>query len=171
MQDYLYFSYGSNMSSKRIKNRINSANIISSGTLENHKLMFHKISDDGSGKCDAFFTDNPTDNIYGVIYSINEKDLDKLDIFEARGHGYEKKPVVIKRFNGNEVKAFTYYATDIDEGLKPYTWYKYHVLHGAVENNLPPDYISFIDSFNSVTDPDKENAADELSIYLKNFNN
>ena len=167
MQDYLYFSYGSNMSSKRIKNRINSANIISSGTLENHKLMFHKISDDGSGKCDAFFTDNPTDNIYGVIYSINEKDLDKLDIFEARGHGYEKKPVVIKRFNGNEVKAFTYCATDIDEGLKPYTWYKYHVLHGAVENNLPPDYMSFIDSFNSIADPDKENAADELSIYLK----
>ena len=155
------------MSSKRIKNRINSANIISSGTLENYKLMFHKISEDDSGKCDSFFTDNPTDNIYWVIYSINEKDLDKLDIFEARGHGYEKKPVVIKRFNGNKVKAFTYCATDIDEGLKPYTWYKYHVLLGAVENDLPPDYISFIDSFNSVADPDKENAADELSIYLK----
>jgi hypothetical protein len=36
-----------------------------------------------------------------------------------------------------------------------------------VENNLPPDYMSFIDSFNSIADPDKENAADELSIYLK----
>jgi hypothetical protein len=59
----------------------------------------------------------------------------------------------------------------IEKSLLPFSWYKYHVLHGAMENNLPPDYISFIDSFNSVTDPDKENAADELSIYLKNYNN
>jgi len=166
MLDILYFSYGSNMSSKRLKKRVRSAEVISRGILVGHELKFHKKSKkDGSGKCDAFFTDNPTDNIYGVIYSINEKDLDKLDKFEALGHGYEKKPVVIKRFNGNDVKAFTYYATDIDEGLKPYTWYKYHVLHGAVENNLPPDYISFIDSFNSNADPDKENAVDELSMY------
>ena len=165
MQHILYFSYGSNLSSRRLKNRVESARVISSGILEKYKLMFHKISNDGSGKCDAFFTDNPTDNIYGVIYSINEKDLPKLDSCEGLGYGYEKKPVVIKKFNGNDVKAFTYYATDIDEGLKPYTWYKYHVLHGAVENNLPPDYISFIDSFNSNADPDKENAVDELSMY------
>jgi gamma-glutamylcyclotransferase (GGCT)/AIG2-like uncharacterized protein YtfP len=90
IQDILYFAYGSNMSSRRLKNRVESANVISTGILEKYKLKFHKISEDGSGKCDAFFTDNPTDNIYGVIYSINEKDLDKLDIFEARGHGYEK---------------------------------------------------------------------------------
>ena len=81
--------------------------------------------------------------------------------------GYKKENVDIIKANGEKVKAFTYLATRIDESLLPFRWYKYHVLHGAVENDLPPDYISFIDSFNSVADPDKENAADELSIYLK----
>ena len=167
MQDYLYFSYGSNMSSMRLKKRVKSTEVISSGILENHKLMFHKISDDGSGKCDAFFTDNPTDNIYGVIYSIHENDLKQLDSYEGLNDGYKKENVDIIIANGEKVKAFTYIATNIEKSLLPFSWYKYHVLHGAVENNLPPDYMSFIDSFNSIADPDKENAADELSIYLK----
>jgi hypothetical protein len=88
-------------------------------------------------------------------------------VFEGLDKGYKKENVDIIKANGEKVKAFTYLATRIDESLLPFRWYKYHVLHGAVENDLPPDYISFIDSFNSVADPDKENAADELSIYLK----
>ena len=172
MQDYLYFSYGSNMSSMRLKKRVESAEVISSGILENHKLVFHKKSTkDGSGKCDAFLTNSPNDKVYGVIYSIHKNDLKRLDSFEDLNGGYKKEDVDIAIANGEKVKAFTYIATNIEKSLLPFSWYKYHVLHGAVENNLPPDYISFIDSFNSVTDPDKENAADELSIYLKNFNN
>ncbi len=168
MQDYLYFSYGSNMSSMRLKNRVESAEVISSGILENHKLVFHKKSTkDGSGKCDAFLTNSPNDKVHGVIYSIHKDDLKRLDSFEGLNDGYKKENVDIIKANGEKVKAFTYLATRIDESLLPFRWYKYHVLHGAVENDLPPDYISFIDSFNSVADPDKENAADELSIYLK----
>ena len=154
------------MSSRRLKKRVRSAEVISRGILVGHELKFHKKSKkDGSGKCDAFFTDSIYDRVYGVIYSIKDEDLPKLDRCEGLGYGYEKKDVVIKILNDEEIKALTYFATDIKAGLKPYTWYKYHVLHGAVENNLPPDYISFIDSFNSVDDPDKENATDELSIY------
>ena len=167
IQDILYFAYGSNMSSRRLKNRVESANVISTGILEKYKLKFHKISEDGSGKCDAYFTNVLNDKINGVIYSIHEKDLDKLDDCEGLDKGYKKENVDIIKANGEKVKAFTYLSTRIDESLLPFRWYKYHVLHGAVENDLPPDYISFIDSFNSVADPDKENAADELSIYLK----
>ena len=165
IQGVLNFSYGSNMSLGRLINRVSSAEVISFGFLERHKLKFHKKSIDGSGKCNAYFTDEPNDKIYGVIYSIKETDLNKLDRCEGRGSGYEKKDVIIKRINSDGIKAFTYCATDLEKGLKPYTWYKYHVLHGAVENSLPPDYISFIDSVHSKADPDKERVADELSIY------
>ena len=171
MQDCLYFSYGSNMSSMRLKKRVESAEVISSGILENHKLVFHKKSKDGSGKCDAFFTDSVNDRVYGVIYSIHKKDIKKLDRCEGLNSGYKKEDVDIDIANDEKVKAFTYIATDIEKSLLPFSWYKYHVFHGAVENNLPSDYISFIDSFNSVDDPDEERAADELSIYLKNCNN
>ena len=166
MQDILYFSYGSNMSSKRLKKRVRSAEVISRGILVGHELKFHKKSKkDGSGKCDAYFTATPTDKIYGVIYSIKVEDLPKLDRCEGLGYGYEKKDVVIKILNDEKIKALTYFATDIEVGLKPYTWYKYHVIHGAVENNLPPDYISFIDSFRSQADTKKGRVALELSIY------
>ena len=167
IQDILYFAYGSNMSSRRLKNRVESANVISTGILEKYKLKFHKISEDGSGKCDAFFTDNPTDNIYGVIYSIHENDLKRLDSYEGLNDGYKKENVDIIIANGEKVKAFTYIATNIEKSLLPFSWYKYHVLHGAVENDLPHDYITFIDSFKSEDDEKMERVAIELSIYLK----
>jgi len=165
MEYQLYFSYGSNMSSRRLIKRVDSARVISSGILEKHKLMFHKISNDGSGKCDAFFTDDVNDKIFGVIYSIHKKDLNKLDSVEGCGYGYEKKNVFIEKLNGETIEAFTYCADNITEGLKPYLWYKYHVLLGAVENDLPPDYILFIDSIKSKADPKKGRVALELSIY------
>ncbi|PUB91560.1 MAG: hypothetical protein DBP01_01735, partial [gamma proteobacterium symbiont of Ctena orbiculata] len=39
------------------------------------------------------------------------------------------------------VVAYTYYATFIDRTLKPYQWYKHHVLTGALEYGLPAPYI------------------------------
>ena len=167
IQDILYFSYGSNMSSRRLKNRVESANVISTGILEKYKLKFHKISEDGSGKCDAYFTNVLNDKINGVIYSIHEKDLDKLDDCEGLDKGYKKENVDIIKANGEKVKAFTYIATNIEKSLLPFSWYKYHVLHGAVENDLPHDYITFIDSFKSEDDEKMERVAIELSIYLK----
>jgi len=96
MQDYLYFSYGSNMSSMRLKKRVESAEVISSGILENHKLVFHKNStEDGSGKCDAFLTNSPNDKVYGVIYSIHKNDLNRLDSFEDPNGGYKKKFIAL----------------------------------------------------------------------------
>ena len=166
MQHILYFSYGSNISSRRLKNRVETARVISSGILGKHKLVFHKKSKDGSGKCDAYYTNKPKDKIYGVIYSIHKKDLNKLDSVEGCGRGhYKNKEVVIKCFNGETVNAFTYCAENIVEGLKPYLWYKYHILYGAVENNLPSQYISFIDSVNANVDPDVNRVTVELSIY------
>ncbi len=100
-----------------------------------------------------------------MVYIINNKDLDKLDRIEGRGYGYMRKKVNIKKFNNDIVEAYTYCADNIKEGLKPYSWYKYHVLHGAVENNLPAEYISFIDSVESQIDSDLNRVTLELSIY------
>ena len=41
IQDILYFAYGSNMSSMRLKKRVESAEVISTGILEKYKLKFH----------------------------------------------------------------------------------------------------------------------------------
>ena len=61
--------------------------------------------------------------------------------------------------------AWMYYATRINNSLKPFHWYKDHVLIGARENGLPADYIAQIEAVESLDDPKPERHARELSIY------
>lgn len=159
-----YFAYGSNMSARRLNDRIKAIKF-ANGKLLEHTLKFHKISSDGSGKCDAFETKNLDDYVLGVIYEIDKDDLEGLDRFEAKGKGYERKEVEIILEDMSRIFAITYYATNIDKTLVPYDWYKYHVLHGAKENKLDENYIHFIESISSISDPDTKRNAKELEIY------
>ena len=47
-----YFAYGSNMSSRRLRERMPGARAESRAILPCHRLAWHKIGKDGSGKCD-----------------------------------------------------------------------------------------------------------------------
>lgn len=145
--------------------RVPSAKVIAVGSLNNHKLKFHKISKDGSSKCNIFETLVSTDVVYGVIYEIKESDKASLDHAEGLGLGYEEKLVKVSDINNQSILATTYYATKIDEKLKPYHWYKNHVVRGAIENKLPSEYVSKIESVESERDPDQKRNAREMSIY------
>lgn len=159
-----YYAYGSNMFCKRFKDRISSAKVIGIGILHNHRLAFHKISEDGSGKCDV--VPSESDTVYGIVFEINKKQKTKLDRLEGLGKGYAEKTVVVELMeSGETICAVTYYATNIDPKLKPYTWYKKHVLTGATEAKLPPDYITDIKNVQTDKDPDKKREAKELRIY------
>lgn len=161
-----YFSYGSNMSIKRLLERVPSAKKVDVGTLEMHELKFHKISkNDGSAKCDACETGNPKHVLYGVVFDISEEEKHELDKKEGLGYGYEQKDVKILLNNGATIDAFTYYATNISPKLKPLDWYKEHVLRGAKENKLPIEYIRSIEIIDHVEDSDTERYNSELSIY------
>lgn len=161
-----YFSYGSNMSIRRLHDRVPSAKKVGVGILERHELRFHKVSKkDGSAKCDAFETKEPTHKLYGVVFYISEKDKNKLDMKEGLGYGYKQKDVKIQLNDGETVIAFTYYATDINSELKPLDWYKEHVLRGARENELPIEYIRSIEIIEHVEDSDSQRRDNELSIY------
>ncbi len=99
------------------------------------------------------------------MFTIDAHEKPALDRVEGLGFGYEQKQVNVRATDGAAVSAFTYYATDIDESLKPYSWYREHVLRGARENGLPEEYVSFIEGVASMIDPDSERHDRELSIY------
>ncbi len=161
-----YFSYGSNMSSKRLKDRIQSAIVISKGKLPKHQLKFHKISKDGSSKCDILETQNNDDIVWGVLYEIDAKDLDKLDKVEGKGSGYERKEIEIVLDSSRVISAKTYYVKNqekyTDSSLKPYDWYMMHLLYGAIENSLDIAYIQSIIKQPFITD---NRVTKELEIY------
>lgn len=159
-----YFSYGSNMSIKRIKKRVPSAKILGITTLKKHKLLFHKISKDGSGKCDAFFTNSKKDIVVGVLYDITKEDKKSLDKAEGLGFGYDEKQVELY-INDKKISAVTYIATKYNDMLKPYDWYKKHVLTGANDAGLPVSYIKEIKEIKSIKDMDIERKKREMKIY------
>lgn len=151
---YIYlFSYGSNMLSSRLEDRIEIYKIIGIGFIESYQFMFHKISKDGSGKADSYFTGNNSDSVWGVVSKININDKETLDRIEGVGMGYSLKKADVN-LNGRIIKC-DIYVTDhvyIKDYLKPYDWYKNYVVKGAIENNLPKEYIEMIKAIPSIDD-------------------
>jgi len=159
-----YFAYGSNMSLKRLQHRVPSAVPIGTFSLPKHQLIFHKHGRDDSAKCDAHYTGDSDNIVVGRLFEINEIEKSDLDRAEGLGNGYEEKIITV--FNTiNYYKAVTYYATNPNNTLKPFTWYKEHVLIGAKVAKLPMEYIDVIESIPAINDCDKEREAEQLSIH------
>ena len=159
----IYFAYGSNLSFKRLRSRLPSARLLSTAYLTAHRLCFHKIGMDGSGKCDAFYTGDEHDVVLGALYRIEAEEKKILETSE--GEGYEEKEVTVFSASGEKITAFTFLAKAIDERLRPFHWYKGHVLIGARENRFPDEYVERFLSVESVDDPDKERAERELGLH------
>jgi gamma-glutamylcyclotransferase len=162
----LYFAYGSNMATQRLRARIASARRVCIASLSGHRLAFHKVSDsDRSGKCDASHTGDPSDRVLGVVYSLAHGAFTALDRFEGRGVGYERRCLTVHSTLGEALEAEVYLATRIDPSLRPFDWYKEHVLRGAVAAALPAPYIASIDAVAAQLDPDPQRRRRELAIY------
>ena len=158
-----YFAYGSNMLRRRLQERVASAVPLGVARLDGYSLRWHKRSKDGSGKCDAYRTDDAADCIWGVLYEMDASDKPVLDGIEGVGVGYDAIEVN-GDLDGKVLRACTYVATDIDATLKPYDWYKGLVLAGAKEAGLPEEYITGVEAAGSIEDPDddRRRAAEEI---------
>ena len=164
----LNFAYGSNMLSRRLLARVPSAKKKSIGILRGYELRWHKRSIDGSGKCDVVKVNNAAAYVYGVIYEIAGSEKNILDKAEGLGAGYGEIEIAIETQTGS-VTAFLYFATDVDQTLEPYTWYKELVIAGAMENALPAEYVLMIERTPATIDSDDERSAKNLSLSRKEF--
>lgn len=109
-----YFAYGSNMSLRRLRQRVPEVAVQGRAVLAGYDLRFHKVGSDGSGKCDAFFTGDSTDILYGVLYHLPASGKPVLDRIEGLGAGYDERTVAVRLANGSQVEAVTYVATELD---------------------------------------------------------
>lgn len=160
-----YFAYGSNLSIRRLQQRVPSALLICTACLFQHQLKFHKRHRDGSAKADCFASAVESDHVWGAVFAINRDEKEQLDRAEGLGAGYEIKAVTVEGNDGARIEAFTYVATDIVDGRKPYTWYKQHVVIGASEVGLPEEYLPMLRQIDATADPDDSRHQLELSLY------
>src|ERR1700692_204286 len=116
-----YFAYGSNMLSRRLRERVPSAIAHGVAFLPRNLLRWHKPSRDGSGKCSIEATGLESDRVYGVLFSLQKNQKALLAEFE--GVGYLEEQVEVVSREGGQL-ALTYRAAAPNPTLKPYNWYK-----------------------------------------------
>jgi cation transport regulator ChaC len=139
-----YFAYGSNMDSKRLECRIGRKNLEwEVGCLRDYRLTFDKPAEDGSGY--ANIQPCQGEIVYGVLYRLTRKELEKLDKYEGVYEGvpnhYYRGTVKVKTRDGSIVEAETYFASKPVQGLKPRLDYLQHLVCGAEEHGLPDEYV------------------------------
>lgn len=160
-----YFAFGSNLSTKRLLQRLPAAGLGDVAILRHHRLCFRNNAQGESGKCDIEYTGNHNDDVYGIIYRLSESEKQLLDGYETAGFGYLDKPVQVITPDGESIEAVTYYAGTSESMHPPYHWYKQHVLRGAIEHVFPAEYIAAIEAVHSIEDPSPDRAGKELAIY------
>ena len=164
---FLYFAYGSNMGHLRLRapSRAPSATFLSAAMVRGRELTFDKVGQDGSGKCDCAPASDSNAVVWGCVFEVAERDRATLDRAEGKGYGYDAATIEVETPSGIVV-AHTYLATRKSHHLKPFDWYKQHVMVGAKEAALPENYIARIVGAAAVPDPDDERRRRELAIYL-----
>lgn len=161
------FSYGSNMSSRRLRARVSSARFLRIGYVVGYTLRFHKRGRlDRSGKANMLCTGAREDRVWGVVREIDPAEKPDLDRVEGLGAGYEEERVEVWTGGGGGgpsdlaecVEAWAYIADPayIDDALLPYDWYLEFVRKGAREHGLPDSYVVGIEGRESIPDPDEE---------------
>jgi hypothetical protein len=163
MPDIYYLAYGSNMLPRRIELRLGRCRAIGMASLAEYSLRFHKRGRDGSGKCDAFHTGDPSDVLYGVVYALNEAQREMLDDFE--GPGYVSRDVSVRARPG-VLTAYAYVAkaAHVDLDLLPFHWYKSIVEAGARAHNLPAHYVESIYATGALADPDADRHSHHVAM-------
>src|SRR5260370_33166289 len=112
------------MVTARRRERAPSDTAIGIGQLDGHALRWDKHSWwDASGKCDAEFTGQQSDVVWGVVFELDPEDKPGLDQAEGLGNGYMEKMVSILAEAG-PITAVMYVATDKDASVLTYHWYK-----------------------------------------------
>ncbi len=166
MNSLLYFAYGSNMSERRLLQRLPGARRVGHARCPSHGVVFHKKGFiDGSGKCGLVAQGQATVEAHGVLFEIAAAEIRVLDEIEGVGSGYCRISLDLYLPDNNVVHGHSYLATHFDEALKPYHWYKHHVVTGAMESGLPADYVDRLVNMESVADPDAARHEKEMVIY------
>lgn len=162
--EYIWvFAYGSNMLTRKIQGRVPSATTVGLAHASKHELRWHKVSVDGSGKCDIFLSDDPASVVYGVLYKIRKDEKHLLDCAEGLGDGYNERTILVETALGSQL-VHAYYATQMDSSLEPYCWYQAQVIAGAREHGLPNAYVKSLEQVACKPDPDKVRESAALAL-------
>lgn len=130
-----YFAYGSNMNSDRMRERGINFSKREHAILYGWRLKFNKIASQNpkEGYANIEKEKDKESVVEGILYTIQDSHIERLDKYEGYPNHYERLRVKVKLDNGEEVEAVAYIAKsdEVREGLKPSKEYLNHLLKGC----------------------------------------
>ena len=133
-----YFAFGSNMSARRMNDRLGWSPLPSGAILHDYVMVFNKHSNDG-GKANIMFS--PSSLVEGILYSVNEEDLLTFDKYEGvSSKQYKRYDIEVQDNNKKSIAAVAYKALNTGEFFAPTKEYLNYILEG--KDFLSPEYYS-----------------------------
>ena len=137
-----YFAFGSNMSARRMHERLGWSPSRSGAILSDYEMIFNKHSNDG-GK--ANIMSSPGNIVEGILYSVNEEDLLILDKYEGvAAKQYKRHEIEAQNHNKHFITAVTYKALNTGKVSAPTEEYLNYILEG--KEFLSLEYYSKLES-------------------------
>lgn len=146
---FYYFGFGSNMSLASLRAKgvvpLRSQSAVLNGWRLRFNVQHFFRNEGGVGNIER--TDNPNDQVFGVLHEFEDDALTKLDVAEAYGYGYDRITIQVEVSGGTSIthpiSALTYMGMPefIDNSCLPSRRYLNIILEGAVQAGLDPMYI------------------------------
>lgn len=144
-----YYAYGSNLSTKYIRDYCHSAEYVMRAQLPNYHIEFRRFSTDLQGGISTIM-EAPGELVHGVIYEIPEAEILELDILEDVPLGlYKRESFLVLDETGSWQSAALYRIVTPSGPYEPSSKYIEMMIEGANEHNLAAHYIDWLKSLRS----------------------
>jgi gamma-glutamylcyclotransferase (GGCT)/AIG2-like uncharacterized protein YtfP len=133
---FLYFSYGSNLNKAQMKERCPRAKALQRAVLDDHALEFVSKT---KGRGVATVIPQKGESVPGGVWSITEKCLKSLDMYEGYPNVYNREERKVRLESGETVSAIIYFMTPGFEQSFPLSRYVELIVQGYKDFGISDD--------------------------------
>lgn len=141
-----YFGYGSNLDETYFKQWTPSATRVTTARLPNFEIQFRKYSTDLEGGISSIVP-KPGGMVQGVIYTIDKKEMEALDILEDVPLGiYNRETFKVIAQDGTWYNADLYYVANPKGPFIPSLKYLGYMIKGAKAQGINQPWIDYLEA-------------------------
>lgn len=139
-----YFAFGSNVDLDRIRKRCPSAQSLTTGKLEDYKLVFNMMGnkEEGKGGGIANIEESIGDYVLGALYRIDKQELQELNVLEqSMNYSVETMDIIVTEDYSIDATVYISHEKS-SERYAPTKSYRNFIIKGMESNKFPDDYQS-----------------------------